>query len=52
MLYLFIEYLKTHLGYKIPTVFNYYSTRMILAALTAFLLSLFLYLISSGNFMN
>lgn len=35
-----IDWLKTSLGVKVPTVFTYTSTRMVLAALTALLFSL------------
>lgn len=37
-----VEWLKTSLGVKAPTVFAYTSTRMILAALTALLCSIFI----------
>lgn len=41
MIFFLIEFLKTTFGIKVPSVFEYYSTRMILAALTAFVFSLF-----------
>lgn len=41
MLLFFIEFLR-FLGIKVPLVFEYYSTRMILAALTALLVTIFL----------
>lgn len=41
MILLLMEYLKDW-GFKIPTAFGYYSTRMVLAALTSLLLSVFL----------
>jgi phospho-N-acetylmuramoyl-pentapeptide-transferase len=41
MLILIIEWLSSF-GYKIPTAFTYFSTRMILAAATALLLTIFL----------
>lgn len=36
------EFLHTHFALKIPTVFSYYSTRMILAAITSLFLVVFL----------
>ncbi len=42
MIPLVCEYLSDVMGLKIPYVFYYFSTRMILAALTALLLSIFL----------
>lgn len=42
MILLFLHYLSEAWGFKIPTVFEYYSTRMILAAVTSLLLSIFL----------
>ncbi len=42
MIALINEYLKAHLGVKIPTVFSYYSTRMILAAITSLIVVIFL----------
>jgi len=42
MILLLINYLKLHAGVKIPAVFGYFSTRMMLAALTSLLLSIFL----------
>ena len=41
MIFVIIHYL-TDLGIHVPSVFAYYSTRMILAAVTALLLSIFL----------
>lgn len=42
MIFFFVHALRDWLGVKVPGVFTYYSTRMILAALTALLISLFL----------
>lgn len=42
MIMLLIHFLKESYDIKIPTVFSYYSTRMMLAALTSLLLSIFL----------
>lgn len=42
MLFLFMNYLRDHFGVKIPMAFSYYSTRMMLAALTSLFLSIFL----------
>jgi phospho-N-acetylmuramoyl-pentapeptide-transferase len=42
MIYLLLEILKTQYGVKIPAVFTYTSTRMILAAITSLILSIFL----------
>lgn len=42
MMLFIIEYFKTHLGIKVPTVFGYYSTRMILAAVTSLFICIFL----------
>lgn len=41
MILLLIELLKAVLGMKIPAVFSYYSTRMILASLTSLIISIF-----------
>jgi phospho-N-acetylmuramoyl-pentapeptide-transferase len=41
MILFLIEFLQS-LGYKVPAVFAYYSTRMMLAAITALLISIFL----------
>ena len=41
MILLLIEFLRDYMGYKIPSVFDYYSTRMILAALTTLIISIF-----------
>lgn len=42
MILFFLDILKNYFGMKPPTVFAYYSTRMMLAALTALILSIFL----------
>jgi phospho-N-acetylmuramoyl-pentapeptide-transferase len=42
MILLILEYLKEAWGVKTPAVFTYYSTRMLLAALTSLLFSVFL----------
>ena len=42
MIYLLFEYLRSDLEIKLPLVFSYYSTRMILSALTALVISIFL----------
>ncbi len=42
MLLLILEWLRDSLGWKIPTAFTYFSTRMILASGTALLLTIFL----------
>lgn len=42
MIYLLLQYLHQDLGLKIPAAFSYYSTRMMLSALTALILSIFL----------
>ncbi|MBA3722752.1 MAG: phospho-N-acetylmuramoyl-pentapeptide-transferase [Parachlamydiaceae bacterium] len=42
MILFLIDFLKDFWGIKLPTVFAYYSTRMILAAITSLLLSIFL----------
>lgn len=41
-MFLIIDFLKSHFGLKIPAVFSYYSTRMMLAALTSLAVTLFL----------
>jgi phospho-N-acetylmuramoyl-pentapeptide-transferase len=41
MIALINEYLQRHFAIKIPTVFSYYSTRMILAAITSLVLVVF-----------
>lgn len=41
MVYFLLEYLKNSLGYHIPAVFGYTSTRAILASVTALLITLF-----------
>lgn len=42
MIYLLMDYLRETHGAKLPMVFSYYSTRMMLAALTSLLISIFL----------
>ncbi len=42
MIYLLAEYLRTTYGFKIPMVFSYYSSRMLLAAVTSLLISFFM----------
>jgi phospho-N-acetylmuramoyl-pentapeptide-transferase len=42
MLFLLLEWFRESLGWKIPHAFTYFSTRMILAAATALLLTIFL----------
>ncbi len=42
MIYLLLNHLKHFEGIKIPAVFTYYSTRMMLAAITSLLISIFL----------
>lgn len=42
MIFFVVHLLRDWLGVKVPVVFTYYSTRMILAALTALLISLFI----------
>jgi phospho-N-acetylmuramoyl-pentapeptide-transferase len=42
MLFFIIDFLKAQFGLKIPAVFAYTSTRMILAAVTSLILSIFL----------
>lgn len=42
MIYLILEALQNYFNAKIPTVFTYTSTRMMLAALTSLLISIFL----------
>jgi len=42
MILLLLEQLHTAFGFKMPMVFTYYSTRMMLSALTALLISIFL----------
>ncbi len=42
MILLLIEFLKEYAGITVPAVFSYYSTRILLAALTSLLLSIFL----------
>ena len=42
MIYLFLQFLRDHAGLKVPMVFSYYSTRMMMAAVTALLVSIYL----------
>lgn len=42
MIYFILNHLKTSDHFKIPAVFTYYSTRMMLAAITSLLISIFL----------
>ncbi len=42
MLLLILEWLRDSMGWKIPSAFTYFSTRMILASATALLLTIFL----------
>lgn len=42
MIYYILNYLKLTYGLKIPAVFTYYSTRMMLAAITSLLICVFL----------
>jgi phospho-N-acetylmuramoyl-pentapeptide-transferase len=42
MIFFLIDFLKENFDLKFPAVFTYYSTRMILAAITALILSIFL----------
>jgi phospho-N-acetylmuramoyl-pentapeptide-transferase len=42
MLLLIVEYLRDAFAFKLPTVFTYFSTRMLLAAATALILTIFL----------
>lgn len=42
MIFFILNFFKTHLGSKSPSVFSYYSTRMMLAAMTSLLVSIFL----------
>lgn len=42
MILLIIDFLRQYAGMKTPAVFSYFSTRMMLAALTSLLLSIFL----------
>ncbi len=42
MIFFIIDFLRHFLGLKIPLVFTYYSTRMMLAAITSLVLSIFL----------
>lgn len=42
MIFILLNFLRDVWGYKFPSVFSYYSTRMILAALTSLIISIFL----------
>jgi phospho-N-acetylmuramoyl-pentapeptide-transferase len=42
MMLFLVDWLRYSLGVKVPAVFTYYSTRMILAAVTSLILSIFL----------
>lgn len=42
MIFFILDFFKTHFGSKSPSVFAYYSTRMMLAAMTSLLVSIFL----------
>lgn len=42
MILFLIDFFKSNLGIKVPAAFSYYSTRMMLAALTSLLISIFL----------
>lgn len=42
MMLFLVDWLKYSLGLKVPAVFTYYSTRMILAAVTSLIISIFL----------
>jgi phospho-N-acetylmuramoyl-pentapeptide-transferase len=42
MILFLVDWLKYSLGIKVPAVFTYYSTRMMLAAVTALIISIFL----------
>ncbi len=42
MMLFLVEWLKYSLGIKVPTVFTYYSTRMMLAAVTSLIIGIFL----------
>lgn len=42
MIFFIIDFLKDFLGIKIPLAFEYYSTRMMLAAITSVVISIFL----------
>jgi phospho-N-acetylmuramoyl-pentapeptide-transferase len=42
MLLLLVEFLRECFGWKVPTAFTYFSTRMILASLTALLFTIYL----------
>lgn len=42
MILLLLEMLSKYLGIKVPAVFSYYSTRMMLAAITSLIISIFI----------
>lgn len=42
MIFFLIDFCREYLGLKIPSVFEYYSTRMMLAAMTSLIISIFL----------
>jgi len=42
MIFFIIDFFKTHFSARSPSVFSYYSTRMMLAAMTSLLVSIFL----------
>lgn len=42
MIFFFVHVFRNWLGIKVPAVFTYYSTRMILASITALVISIFL----------
>ena len=52
MLLLIIEFIQSYFQIELPSVFAYFSTRMALAALTSFLVTLLFGKSSSKNSMN
>ena len=42
MIFFIIDFFRDFLGIKVPMAFEYYSTRMMLAAITSLVLSIFL----------
>jgi phospho-N-acetylmuramoyl-pentapeptide-transferase len=42
MIFFLLHFLKSNFGIKVPTVFSYYSTRMMLAAVTSLIICIFL----------
>ena len=42
MIFFLLDFIRHFLGIKVPSVFTYYSTRMMLAAITSLVLSIFL----------